>query len=144
MGQVIENAIVPKNILKEKSKGCMWIIRVLFVFAFVSFAWIFFVSNSLGDAMYVIGHMFTGIVSPIFYLHDGIVNIGLEKKDLVFLTISLILLMYFDYASLKMDVIGKISNYKVLTRWLIYVCLIVWMIMNIPVTKQVEFIYFQF
>ena len=144
LAQVIENAIVPKNLLKEKSKGCMWIIRVLFVFVFVSFAWIFFVSNSLGDAMYVVGHMFTGIVSPISYLHDGISNIELQKRDLVFLMVSLILLMYFDYASLKMDVIEKISNYKVLTRWLIYVCLIVWMIMNIPVTKQVEFIYFQF
>lgn len=144
LGQVIENAIVPKNVLKEKSKGCMWIIRVLFVFVFVSFAWIFFVSNSLGDAMYVVGHMFIGIISPISYLYDGISNIGLQNRDLVFLMVSLVLLMYFDYASLKMDVIEKISNYKVLTRWLIYVCLIVWMIMNIPVTNQVEFIYFQF
>ena len=144
LGQVIENAIVPKNILKEKSKGCMWIIRVLFVFVFVSFAWIFFVSNSLGDAMYVVGHMFTGIVSPISYLYEGISNIGLEKKDLVFLMVSLIILMYFDYASLKMDVIEKISNYKVIIRWVIYLCLIVWMIINIPVIKQSEFLYFQF
>lgn len=144
LGQVIETSIVPKNKLKEKNKGIVWVIRVLFVFAFASFAWIFFVSNSLGDAMYVIIHIFTGITSPISYLHNGFTSIGLEKKDLVFLVPSLLLLMVFDYASLKTDVIEKISNYKVLIRWVIYICLIVWIIMNMPVNYQTEFIYFQF
>lgn len=144
LGQVVENSIMPKDKLKKKSKGIIWALRVVFVFAFASFAWIFFVSNSLGDSMYVISHMFTGIASPVSYLHDGFSNIGLGKRDLVFLIPSLFLLMAFDYASLKIDVIEKISNYKVLIRWVIYICLIVWMIMNVPVNNQAEFIYFQF
>lgn len=144
LGQVVENAIVPKDKLKKKSKGIIWELRVIFVFSFTSFAWIFFISNALGDAMYVISHMFIGIASPVSYLHDGFLNIGLGKRDLVFLIPSLFLLMTFDYASLKIDVIEKISNYKVLIRWLIYICLIVWMIMNVPVNGRAEFIYFQF
>lgn len=144
LGQVIENYIVPKNKIKEKSKGVVWVLRVAFVFAFASFAWIFFVSNSLEDAVYVISHLFTGIASPISYLHGGFSSIGLGKTELVFLMPSVLALMIFDFISLKMDVIEKISNYKVAIRWMIYICLIVWMIMYVPVNNQAEFIYFQF
>lgn len=144
LGQVIENAIVPKKKLKEKSTGCEWIIRVLCVFAFVSFAWIFFVSNSLEDAVYVISHLFTGIASPISYLHDGFSNIGLGKVELVFLTPSLLLLCVYDYYELKENVISAISAKRTVVRWIIYLAFCVWMIMMLPVVNSAEFIYFQF
>lgn len=144
IGQVIENIVVPKDKLKTKSKSIIWFLRVLFVFVFASFAWIFFVSNSLGDAIYVICHMFEGIASPIAYLHNGFSNIGLDKSDLVFLMPSIFALAIYDYVSLKTDVIEKISSNNVIVRWGIYIILMLWMVMNIPVSNQTEFIYFQF
>lgn len=144
MGQVIENAIVPKNILKEKSKGCMWIIRVLFVFAFVSFAWIFFVSNSLGDAMYVIGHMFTGIASPTSYLKKGFTDIGMGKEELIKECLLILILAIYDYFSLSRDVIDRISKKKTIIRWIVYICFGLIVVFLSQKGVAAEFVYFQF
>ena len=62
------------------------------------------------DAVYIIGHAIDGIGSPISYLHSGFSSIGLGKRPLLFLAISLIGLMIYDYQSLKTDVIIVISN----------------------------------
>lgn len=142
LAQVIENNIISKN--KRKSTGIVWWVRVLFIFAFVSFAWIFFVSNSLEDAGYVITHWAIGITSPILYLKQGFIGFGLEKNDLVFLMPSLLLLASYDYLSLKMDVIAAVSSKKIVLRWMIYLFFVLWMIVNVPVANSTEFIYFQF
>ncbi len=143
LGQVIENAIVPKNKLKEKSKGCAWIIRVLFVFAFASFAWIFFVSNSLGDAGYVIKHAFDGITTPVAYLRNGFVDIGLGKMRLLVVLFEVFLLGIYDYISLKYDCINEISKKPVLVRYFVYLS-ILFIILCFKASVQAEFVYFQF
>ena len=143
LGQVIENAIVPKNKLKEKSKGCAWIIRVLFVFAFASFAWIFFVSNSLGDAGYVIKHAFDGITTPVAYLKNGFVDIGLGKTRLLVVLFEVFLLGIYDYISLKYDCINEISKKPVLVRYFVYLS-ILFIILCFKASVQAEFVYFQF
>ena len=93
--QAIENIVVPQN--KQKSTGVMWCVRVLLVFLFVSFAWIFFVSDSISDAGYIITHLFEGVVSPLSYLKIGFSSIGLEKMELAFLCPSLLILLIFDF-----------------------------------------------
>lgn len=144
LGQVVENSIVPKDKLKKKSKGIIWALRVVFVFAFASFAWIFFVSNSLGDAGYVIMHAFDGIVSPISYLKQGFVSVGLGMIELIYLAISMLILTIYDYASLKYDVIKEVSSIGIIWRWFIYIAFMMWIILNFPVSNKAEFIYFQF
>lgn len=94
--------------------------------------------------MYVISHMFTGIASPISYLHDGFSNIGLGKVELVFLAPSLLLLCVYDYYELKENVISAISAKRTVVRWIIYLAFCIWMIMMLPVVNSAEFIYFQF
>lgn len=143
LGQVIENAIVPKNKLKEKSKGGAWIIRVLFVFAFASFAWIFFVSNSLGDAGYVIKHAFDGITTPVAYLKNGFVDIGLGKMRFLVVLFEVFLLGIYDYISLKYDCINEISKKPVLVRYFVYLS-ILFIILYFKASVQAEFVYFQF
>lgn len=142
IAQVLENIIIPPK--HRSSSGMAWCIRVLFVFAFCSFAWIFFVSNSLGDSVYVISHMWTGIASPIAYLRDGFTSIGLGKTDVLFLGISILMLAVYDAVSLKKDVINAISSNRTVIRWGIYIVFTLWFILNIPVTDAAEFIYFQF
>lgn len=144
LGQVFENAITSKGKVTLKSHEAARALRVLLVFAFVSLSWIFFASKSLSDAAYMISHMFRGISSPITYLYHGFFDIGLGKLNLVFLVLPIIILMIYDYVSLKTDVIGKISSTKAVVRWAVYIILTVWVIMAIPVNSQTEFIYFQF
>lgn len=138
--QLIENAIIPK----EKSTGIARWIRIFTVFAFVAFAWIFFVSSSITDACYVIGHLFSGISSPFTYLYSGFNSINMGRYDLSFFAVSIILLVTFDYISLKKDVITLLSSNKTVIRWIIYIVFAVWMFLNVPVPYSGEFIYFQF
>ena len=142
IAQGIENLIIPKS--KAKSKGIVWFIRVVFVFIFVSFAWVFFVSNSLSDACYVLGNWYKGIGSISSYISNGFSDMGLGGTNLLFLVPSLLLLTIYDYFSLKGDVIKMFSNNNRTLRWAIYVVFIIWMIVSMPYSNLNEFIYFQF
>lgn len=142
LAQIIENFIIPKK--TGGNKGILWIIRVLLVFCFCSFAWIFFAANSISDAVYIITHMLEGSSSLVAYLHNGFSSIDLGVKPLFFLVLSIMILVAFDYFSLKSDVIKAISEKKTIVRWVIYTVFLLWMIFNIPTTNATEFIYFQF
>lgn len=140
--QVAENALTHG---KGKSPTiASRLVKTLVVFVFVAFAWIFFVANSIEDAVYVIMHMFTGITSPVSYLHDGFILVGLDKLSFFWITASLALLAIYDYCSLRYDVIEAISNKKVVIRWAVYVLFMLYMLLNLPVSNATEFIYFQF
>ncbi len=142
VAQALENAMIPKKY--QKSTGILWWIRVLLVFVFCLFALIFFASDSIGDAIYVMRHLFTGIASPVEYIQSGFNAVGLEIVDFGFLMLSIMILTVYDYVSLKTDVISVISRQKNIVRWSIYVGFVVWIIMNLPAAKLSEFIYFQF
>lgn len=142
VAQAIENLTISKS--KQKSTGIVWWIRVLLVFMYVSLAWVFFVSNSIEDAVYVITHCFDGITYPIAYFAQGFSGIGLEKMEVFSLIPSFLVLVLYDYFSLKEDVITVISSKKTTLRWGTYCLFVLWIIMNIPVTHSAEFIYFQF
>lgn len=139
--QIIENAIISKN--EEKSTGIIRWIRVLIVFSFVSFAWVFFVSNSIGDAFYVIRHVFSGIFSFIPYLRSGFTDIGLRKIPFGVLCFLIFILAVYDFSSYKMDVIEKISKKNIIARYSIYLCLLC-IILFFRAGEQAEFVYFQF
>ena len=139
--RLVENALTPKD--EETCAGPVWWIRVLIVFAFVSFAWIFFVSNSIGDAAYVIGHMFDGMRTPVLYVQNGLAHIGMHKwifaKDCFLVAV----LGIFDFSLLKVDMIEWISQKQIVIRWVLYLLLI----FSIFLFAQIEensFIYFQF
>ncbi len=141
--QVIENIIFPKS---YHSKGIVRCFRTLFIFLFCSFAWIFFVANSIGDAVYVIGHSLEGIstMGIYLYLRAGFSDLGIWREDILFMGVSLLILFAYDFFSLKEDVITVISSKKTIFRWGIYCIFVLWIIINIPVVKNAEFIYFQF
>lgn len=140
--QAIENFVIPKN--RRKSTGIVWWFRVLFVFLFASFAWIFFVSNSIGDACYVISNMFYGISRPLEYMKQGLSVMELPVYDMICLPISIFILAIFDYFSMKQDVIISISSKNIVFRWAIYGLFVLWIMMNVTVDNAAEFIYFQF
>lgn len=140
--QVLETFLIPKGKLR-KSTGILGAVRVAGVFAFAAFTWVFFVSNSVGDAFYVLGHLFSGFGSAAYFV-DGLTDIGLIQPDLALLAVNCLLLAAFDYASLKTDVLAAISNRRAAVRWLVYILFVLWVILNLPVNNSAEFIYFQF
>lgn len=142
VAQVLENIFIPKK--HRSSKGIVRIIRVVFVFLFCCFAWIFFVSNTIGDAFYVISNLFSGITAPITYLSRGLDALSLGTTDLFSIGVSVLILLIFDGLSVKRDVITKVSSYKLVTRWIIYSLFVLWTVLNLPVANAAEFIYFQF
>lgn len=142
IAQALESTLLPKKY--PRSSGLPGLFRVIFVFCFCAFTWIFFVSNSVSDAFYVIANVWSGIASPISYISGGISSIGLGKVDLLFSAISIMGLITFDVFSLKKDVISAISSSKTAVRWTIYCVFTLWIILNLPVTDASEFIYFQF
>lgn len=144
LGQVIENALIPREKLKNKSKGIVWLFRVIFVFAFAAFAWIFFVSNSLGEAVYVVGHLFAGITSPGAYISSGFSSIGIGKAELFKDVLLILLLAVYDYLSLSRDVIAEVSKKKPVVRWSLYVCLGLIIVFLSQKGVAAEFVYFQF
>lgn len=140
--QVAENALTHQKSKSPTLAGQL--VKTLVVFVFVVFAWIFFVSNSIDDAAYVIMHMFAGITSPISYLHDGFILVGLDKLSFFWIIASLALLTIYDYCSLRYDVIEVISSKKLVIRWAVYILFMLYILLNLPVSNATEFIYFQF
>ena len=140
--QAIEDLIIPKE--KRESKGIIRWLRILFVFVFVSFAWIFFAANSIGDAFYVISHAFCDILSPVSYLKDGFVQIGMEAIVLLKEMFFVLLVAVYDYLSINADMITKLSTKKPAVRWTIYVGVMLLLVFFSQKGVASEFVYFQF
>ena len=142
LAQVIETSLFKK---KDTTKNpIVNILRMLITFCFCSFAWIFFVSKSMSDALYVISNCMTGIASPISYLHDGFAAIGLGKEVLAITGVCILLLIIYDWISLKKSFIEWLSEKKKVTQWIVYLMIALLIIFLSKKGVAAEFIYFQF
>lgn len=114
-----------------------------FVFMFCSFAWIFFVSGTLTDAIFVVTHLFHNISHPLLYFEEGVRLVG-GKSFITVATFFITVLLTYDYYSLKFDVIERISSKNRLTRWCIYTCFCLIIVFFSKKGVATEFVYFQF
>ena len=141
--QILEEALVPD--VKRKDTGrVVMLVRMFIVFALVTFAWIFFVSHSIGDVFYVIAHMGEGVTSPVSYIYKGIIDIGISARDLIKVCFTVLILAVYDYLSLNKDVIECISRWNVFVRWAIYVGFTLVLVFFSHKGVAAEFVYFQF
>ncbi len=142
LAQVIENAFVPKG---YEPHGVARAVRVLGTFTFVMLAWVFFRANSIGEAVYVIGNIFTGISDVRTYITDAgyrVFEISIIDKLLAFLTI--LALVLWDWVSLKRDIIMRITMKRSWgMRYAFYFGLLT-AILILRATDATEFVYFQF
>ena len=107
---------------RKKSKNrLIKIIRIAIVFSVCSTLWVFFRAPGFEDAGYLLRHMFDGIRNPHIYVYS-LVPLGLTKPKLAVIAAELLLLAAYDYASLKTDVIKRISALPPVLRWGIYIC----------------------
>ena len=140
LAQIIENQF---GFLRKRSFGFTGLCRVILVFIFSTIAWVFFASNSLSDTGYIFSHMLSGITNPIAYLHDGFAELEMQVSVLSSLVFSIVLLMVYDFMSLKHDCIALVSRQKPVVRTMIYFSLF-FIIILFRASRPAEFVYFQF
>lgn len=141
IAQIAEKAfdLVDKGKNAKVTKFIKWII----VFTFCNIAWVFFRADSLKDAIIVFYRMIGGASGVNIFTHQ-IINMPKEQWLIIFLLIGV--LTIYDYLSLRVDVIQKVSEKPVILRWMLYVLLVVGTIF-IHATMGAgneTFVYFQF
>lgn len=140
--QILESSFLKSTGKKELSKN-MWWLRVLLVFVFCDFAWIFFRANSIMEALYAFRYMFVGLGNPVSYLYNGFADMGLTMATLILFVIYLCILCAYDYYALKGDVIRWIGKRKKAVRYFIYFMFLT-IIMCCRASGEAAFVYFQF
>ena len=142
LAQVLEKYL-GKNSGAAKSK-IVKVLKVVFVFAFVTFAWIFFRADSAEDAIHVISNMFVGIASPLTYIKTGWMSVRENLNvSMKLLSLCLVLLAAYDYASLRTDVMRWLSQRKAPVRYAIYI-FVGTLVLLFHYHGEITFIYSQF
>ena len=126
--EIIFKPIISKIKINHYAKRFM---GLAWMFILFNIAWVFFRTSNVHDAVYILTHMFTNtgelIVGGVFIF--GIIFI-LFISDLIYTNEKII--SYFKQLSKIMII-----------RWLLYILIIMGIIL-FGITKQTEFIYFQF
>lgn len=129
-----------------RKKGVARIISIVLVFCFATVAWVFFEANSLGDAVYVLGNMWSGITSPVSYIKGGLQSIGINSGMLLHLVIVFGMLFIYDFLSYRRPVLERIKKLPKAVRWIIYVIvvdlMVIWFLQY--GADSSSFVYFEF
>lgn len=133
----------PRNRLKRFLKRRHWW-QLPLTFTLLCFTWIFFRANTLSDAVWVISRLFWDASRPLNYLQTAVICLELSPIAAIGMTLSVVLLGIYDYASLKCDVIAAFSKQKCFVRWPVYILFLVTIALFAPKGVATEFIYFQF
>lgn len=130
--------------IQRSEKRCGW--KIILTFMLVDFAWIFFRAESMGDAVYVITHMFEGIANPAAYMIRTLKTPHiLSKWGAVMLAIEFAVYGYLEYICYKYHdydqyMRGKGNLFAQTFNILLLSVIIVFCTKNV----SGEFIYFQF
>lgn len=121
---------------------------MLCTFLLVDFAWVFFRSDSIKDALYFLYRI---IICPTPWLlfNGGIYNLGLDRVEMNILVFSLILLFLVDLVRYrkKMTIAGFLLKQNLWFSWTATIILIVLIFVYGkygPTFDAKQFIYFQF
>ena len=125
---------------KNSKNRLIKIIRIVIVFSVCSTLWVFFRAPGFEEAGYLLRHMFDGIQNPHVYVYS-LVPLGLTKPKLAVIAAELLLLAGYDYASLKTDVIKRISALPPVLRWGIYICFLFMIAQFSQKGTAVQFVY---
>jgi D-alanyl-lipoteichoic acid acyltransferase DltB (MBOAT superfamily) len=125
-------------------------LQILIIFNLVSFSWIFFRANSIGDAIYIITHLFTGwsdLIPNLLHIGQGkgVINyvFALPKTEIIVAIVAILILGAHHLLQRKMAPSRWLSSKPVWVRWLIYYMLL-GSILLFGYLEPNEFIYFQF
>jgi D-alanyl-lipoteichoic acid acyltransferase DltB (MBOAT superfamily) len=128
------------NILKINQNG-VWtrLFKMFITFHLVCFAWIFFRANSISDALYLIGNLFTGLEFKM-----GGYYLGLPRSELYISIIMIILMEMVHIVQRNRDFLEVLSARPTWVRWCLYYAAVIVVIFFGAFNNSTQFIYFQF
>lgn len=152
--QVAEDFLVPyKNRIikcyKVKTKCLSWrLLQIARTFFVIDFAWIFFRSDTVFDALRFIKRIFIR-PTPWVLFNGGIYLLGLDRVEMNILSVSLLFLLLVDFVRYRLGkTIDKfLMEQNLWFEWLTVICLILMVFVfgeYGPVFDAQQFIYFQF
>ncbi|MFH1379848.1 MAG: MBOAT family O-acyltransferase [bacterium] len=128
----------------NREGSLMRMAETFLTFTTVCFAWIFFRAESISDAWYIITHLnfgFNEFIQEDFIKHMIYLN---QLSSEFWIAISLIVfLISTQFIEYKTDIVDFISNKSFWFRWVVYIAVSL-MVMNIGITHEIPFVYFQF
>ena len=128
-----------KTLFKINQEGVMYKgYQIIFTFVLVSFAWVFFRSNSLSDSIYIVKNMFV-LNIPIT---NETLKLGLGKIDFLLSFILLGNLLLLD--SISKEIMTLVVKQKKMLRWAFYYFYIMAIFILGKFSAAGEFLYFQF
>ncbi len=117
---------------------------VFLTFMAVCLAWVFFRADSVSHAWRIISLSFHEIGNPYNYFRTAVICLDMSYAYMIYLSIPVLLLTIYDYASLKRDVIAWISSRKPWVRYPVYIFLLLIILLFSEKGVSTEFYYFQF
>lgn len=147
--QIIEGFLPwnsPKNLFQRNKHfhSLLCIITIPCTFSLVCFAWIFFRAETLQDAIYILQNMFSGISHFPDYIQNCALQMELPLTHLVYNCLPILLLLIYDFLSLRTDVIAFVSKQRFFIRWPLYIFLLLVILLFSEKGVTTEFIYMQF
>ncbi|WP_220473483.1 MBOAT family O-acyltransferase [Flagellimonas aequoris] len=120
------------------------ILKVALNFMLVTFAWIFFRSNTLSDSFYIVKNLLVNNFSKLF--GNELYTMGLDKQDFSIAVISVLFLLLIHGLQRKTSLSKWVFNQWMPIRWSIYIgmALIILIFGYYGEQKEAQFIYFQF
>ncbi len=125
-------------------------LQVIFIFNSVSLGWIFFRSNNLSDAIFIITHLFTGVgdvLSNVVSIGQGmgVLNyvLALPKTEIFIAFVALLILGIQHFIQRNGSTRVWLNSKPIWFRWAVYYGLVL-SILIFGYLEPSEFIYFQF
>ena len=129
---------------EEKRNPLLNLFSVFLTFMAVCLAWVFFRADSVSHAWRIISLSFHEIGNPYNYFRTAVICLDMSYVYMIYLSIPVLLLTIYDYASLKRDVIAWISSRKPWVRYPVYIFLLLIILLFSEKGVSTEFYYFQF
>lgn len=139
----------------KKMKRLHKIISIFFAFSMICISWIFFRSNTLGNAVYIVSHIYTGFGSYIKILLSSILHFsfrheliepftfGFNDMELYLAILFIGILFLVHIIQTKVQIREYVSQRPLVLRWAIYLILI-FIILIYGKFENRQFIYMQF
>lgn len=127
--------------MSDRKRPLLRWLKIGCVFGFCSVAWVFFRAQNLGDAAYVLIHLFDGISRPGSYLHN---RVGLGKIELLAYLPMLAVLFIYDYFGRDVDTIEELAQKGKAPQWVVWLAIGLWILIYSQKGVATEFVYFQF
>lgn len=132
----VRNRVYRRMGLSRGAEG-IHVFRIACTFGLTCFAWVFFRANSLGDAWYIVTHVWHSSNGPL--LGPG----GFSLFDAVVVAVAILVLETVQLLHQRITVQAVLCRLPVFVRWPVYYAFLFFLLV-FGVFQRSQFIYFQF